>query len=319
MAAAERTLAALPTRHARGRRGPRLLATIALESRGTRAARGPAGRAAGRGARPPPGRSRAAGVRAQRRVHADLRPGRAWPRSATRSAPSWSPCPPGTAWSPTRCSATSSASRPAARSPTSRRPTGTRPPWTGWPSATSCRWSGVFTRGTGRCGSPRPAGRRGRGGGGLPATPPLAWTAPACPGLEHGLLPLALLCLRLRTHPRRARARLDRAHRAVTRASASTGGRTSPGLAPWCCWPRAGARRPPARCATSPTRPATCCSRPCGASPRGRPIAVGDRETMERAHAALAPAAAELAGAGSGLLTLGPVSRHLDDLAAALR
>jgi hypothetical protein len=48
-------------------------------------------------------------------------------------------------------------------------------------------------------------------------------------------------------------------------------------------------------------------------------IAVGDREMMERAHTALAPAAGELAGAGSGLLTLGPVARHLDDLAAALR
>jgi DNA-binding SARP family transcriptional activator len=48
-------------------------------------------------------------------------------------------------------------------------------------------------------------------------------------------------------------------------------------------------------------------------------IAVGDRATMERAHRRLTPAAAELAGAGSGLLTLGPVSKHLDDLAAALR
>jgi hypothetical protein len=48
-------------------------------------------------------------------------------------------------------------------------------------------------------------------------------------------------------------------------------------------------------------------------------LAVDDRETMERAHAELTPAAAELAGAGSGLLTLGPVARHLDDLAAALR
>jgi hypothetical protein len=35
---------------------------------------------------------------------------------------------------------------------------------------------------------------------------------------------------------------------------------------------------------------------------------------MRRAHRALAPAAAELAGAGSGLLTLGPVSRYLADL-----
>ena len=36
------------------------------------------------------------------------------------------------------------------------------------------------------------------------------------------------------------------------------------------------------------------------------------------AYAELTPAAAELAGAGSGLLTLGPVSGHLDDLATAL-
>jgi DNA-binding SARP family transcriptional activator len=47
-------------------------------------------------------------------------------------------------------------------------------------------------------------------------------------------------------------------------------------------------------------------------------IAVGDHKTMERAHTELSPAAAELAGAGSGLLTLGPVSDHLDDLATAL-
>jgi hypothetical protein len=48
-------------------------------------------------------------------------------------------------------------------------------------------------------------------------------------------------------------------------------------------------------------------------------IAVEDRELMEHAHAELASAAAELAGSGSGLLTLGPVARHLDELASALR
>ncbi|MEV1247404.1 hypothetical protein [Nonomuraea sp. NPDC049750] len=40
---------------------------------------------------------------------------------------------------------------------------------------------------------------------------------------------------------------------------------------------------------------------------------------MERAHTELTPAAAEPAGAGSGLLTLGSVATHLDDLATALR
>lgn len=48
-------------------------------------------------------------------------------------------------------------------------------------------------------------------------------------------------------------------------------------------------------------------------------IDVGDRETMERAYIELSPAAAELAGAGSGLVTLGPVPEDLGELAAALR
>lgn len=46
-------------------------------------------------------------------------------------------------------------------------------------------------------------------------------------------------------------------------------------------------------------------------------VALDDRPAMARIHAALLPAAAELAGAGSGLLTLGPVARHLGDLCAA--
>ncbi|MEU4163565.1 BTAD domain-containing putative transcriptional regulator [Actinoplanes sp. NPDC026670] len=40
-------------------------------------------------------------------------------------------------------------------------------------------------------------------------------------------------------------------------------------------------------------------------------IAAGDRAAMQRARSALAPAAGEWAGAGSGLLTLGPVADHL--------
>ncbi|MGW0906252.1 BTAD domain-containing putative transcriptional regulator [Streptomyces sp. NPDC002853] len=48
-------------------------------------------------------------------------------------------------------------------------------------------------------------------------------------------------------------------------------------------------------------------------------MALDDRETMERARSELRPAIGELAGAGSGLLTLGPVARHVDDLTSALR
>ncbi|SIN41900.1 AfsR/SARP family transcriptional regulator [Micromonospora cremea] len=46
-------------------------------------------------------------------------------------------------------------------------------------------------------------------------------------------------------------------------------------------------------------------------------LALGDRATMERVAAGLRPAADELA-AGSGVLTVGPVAGHLADLAAAL-
>jgi hypothetical protein len=46
-------------------------------------------------------------------------------------------------------------------------------------------------------------------------------------------------------------------------------------------------------------------------------VAVGDGAMMQRAREALLPAAGELAGAGSGLLTLGPVAEHLAALDAA--
>jgi DNA-binding SARP family transcriptional activator len=47
-------------------------------------------------------------------------------------------------------------------------------------------------------------------------------------------------------------------------------------------------------------------------------IELDDRPTMARLYRELLPAAAELAGAGSGLLTLGPVAQYLGDLATAL-
>jgi hypothetical protein len=47
-------------------------------------------------------------------------------------------------------------------------------------------------------------------------------------------------------------------------------------------------------------------------------LGVGDRSAMADLYAQLLPAADELAGAGSGILTLGPVARYLDDLAVAL-
>jgi hypothetical protein len=47
-------------------------------------------------------------------------------------------------------------------------------------------------------------------------------------------------------------------------------------------------------------------------------IRLGDHAAMARLYAELAPAEDELAGAGSGMLTLGPVAHYLGDLATAL-
>ncbi|MEV8022214.1 AfsR/SARP family transcriptional regulator [Streptomyces sp. NPDC086554] len=46
-------------------------------------------------------------------------------------------------------------------------------------------------------------------------------------------------------------------------------------------------------------------------------VLVGDHAVMRRARTQLEPASAELAGAGSGLISCGPVSRHLDALTSA--
>ncbi|MFI6406258.1 BTAD domain-containing putative transcriptional regulator [Streptomyces sp. NPDC050548] len=127
------------------------------------------------------------------------------------------------------------------------------------------------------------------------------------PGLEHGLLPLALLCLRVRYGQ-----------------PAQTGEHIDWGpYEPWA--------RPLVSLAQGRTNDARNALRSLPAPPRDllfealwclaarAALAVGDRDTMERARDELAPAAAELAGAGSGLLSLGPVARYLDDLDAALR
>ncbi len=47
-------------------------------------------------------------------------------------------------------------------------------------------------------------------------------------------------------------------------------------------------------------------------------LAIGDRKTLRQSHTRLLPAAAELAGAGSGMITLGPARDWLDRIAHAL-
>jgi DNA-binding SARP family transcriptional activator len=124
------------------------------------------------------------------------------------------------------------------------------------------------------------------------------------PGLSDGLLPLALLCTAVRhgeppdgtadlgPYEPWARPLLLVAEGSRTEAAARLRGLPDPPPdllqeAMWCLVGRAA-------------------------------IATGDRAVLARARAALAPAAAELAGAGSGLVTLGPVASHLADLDRAL-
>ncbi|WP_329520662.1 AfsR/SARP family transcriptional regulator [Spirillospora sp. NBC_01491] len=126
------------------------------------------------------------------------------------------------------------------------------------------------------------------------------------PGLEHGLLPLALLGLRVQHG-----------------LPAPTDDRVDWG--PYRPWARPLvllAQDRPAEAAGAlrdvPDPPRDLLLEALWCLIARAAIAVGDRAAMERARRELAPAAAELAGAGSGLLTLGPVSRYLGDLAAAL-
>ncbi|MEO3925679.1 BTAD domain-containing putative transcriptional regulator [Micromonosporaceae bacterium B7E4] len=126
------------------------------------------------------------------------------------------------------------------------------------------------------------------------------------PGVERGLLPLALLCLRV-WHGR----------------PASADEHTDWGpYAPWA--------RPLVRLAQDRPDDAAVALRRTPEPPHDllfealwcltgqAAIMLDDRAMLARAHAALAPAVHELAGAGSGMLTAGPVAEHLDRLGVAL-
>jgi DNA-binding SARP family transcriptional activator len=126
------------------------------------------------------------------------------------------------------------------------------------------------------------------------------------PGLETGLLPLALLCARVQ---RGAVADLD--------DDADWG--------PYEPWARpllllADGRFDAAGTALrrTPDPPRDLLLEALWGLSAHAALALDDHATARRAHAALAPARDELAGAGSGLLTLGPVRTILDRLSAVL-
>ncbi|WP_446686793.1 AfsR/SARP family transcriptional regulator [Plantactinospora siamensis] len=127
------------------------------------------------------------------------------------------------------------------------------------------------------------------------------------PGVERGLLPLALLCLRV-WHDRPADFAED----------------TDWG--PYAPWARplvlvAAGRRDAAAAALrrTPEPPPDLLFEALWSLTGRAAEQLGDRTLIARARHALAPAAAEHAGAGSGMLTAGPVAGHLARLDAALR
>ncbi|GAA1403337.1 BTAD domain-containing putative transcriptional regulator [Catellatospora coxensis] len=113
------------------------------------------------------------------------------------------------------------------------------------------------------------------------------------PGMRDGLLPLALLGMRLRRgQPLEA---------------------TDHAWGPYEPW-----IRPPARLAEVPDPPADPLAEALWCLLGRAAIAAGDPDTMKRVRQALLPAAAEWAGAASGALTIGRVADHLAALDAAL-
>ncbi|NDU74277.1 SARP family transcriptional regulator [Actinomadura sp. DSM 109109] len=125
------------------------------------------------------------------------------------------------------------------------------------------------------------------------------------PGLERGLLPLALLCLRVQ-------------HRRPAQTEPADWGPYLPWARPLVLLARGRPGEAAAALRKVPDPPRDLLYEALWCLTAQAAIAVGDRAVMRRAQDELDPARGELAGAQSGLLTLGPVSRHLDALAAAL-
>lgn len=125
------------------------------------------------------------------------------------------------------------------------------------------------------------------------------------PGVERGLLPLALLCLRV-WHDRPASFPDD-----------TDWGPYAPWARPLVLLARGDAETARSALAAVPEPPRDLLLEALWCLTGRAALLLGDRAVTARARAALAPAAGELAGAGSGMLTAGPVALHLAALDAA--
>ncbi|MEU8183292.1 BTAD domain-containing putative transcriptional regulator [Micromonospora sp. NPDC049047] len=150
--------------------------------------------------------------------------------------------------------------------------------------------------------------------------------ADSMPGLTRGLLPLALLGLRLAAAvsdtPPAGDARLVPGRRAIPGPDDQDWARLDWGPhEPWVqpLLLAAAADHDAARAALRalPDGPHDLLREVRLCLTARAALAIGDRPTMQRVAAALRPAAGELA-AGSGVVTVGPVAGHLAELAAAL-
>ncbi len=126
------------------------------------------------------------------------------------------------------------------------------------------------------------------------------------PGLEHGILPLALLCLRV-----------SRGRPSIFAADTDFG--------PYEPWARPhlllADNSPDAAAAALrriPDPPPDLLLEALWCLAARAAITLGDRKMMIRARTELSTAATEIAGSGSGLLTVGPVSEILGELTAVL-
>lgn len=129
------------------------------------------------------------------------------------------------------------------------------------------------------------------------------------PGVQRGLLPIALLCLGLNESVRLP-AEAD---------PEADWGPYLPWAEPFMLLGTGRTAQAQAALQALPEPPADlmfevlCCLEAAAA------LELGDRAVLERARDRLLPAAGELAGSGSGLVTVGPVDRWLDRIDTALR
>ena len=126
------------------------------------------------------------------------------------------------------------------------------------------------------------------------------------PGLQRGLLPLALLALRVQ-------------HDLPAPHQDTDWGPYAPWAQPLVLLARGQRSEAVTALRAVPEPPADHLAEALWCLVARAAVVVGDTDSMRRAQAALAPAAGEIAGAGSGLFSLGPASRYLDELAAGLR